>query len=78
MTGDYVGGHPEMPLHPYEATDDGTCAACDRFIVTSERHTPTVGRDALIGRVSCAACDWTDEHHETFMEHIARLAKETP
>lgn len=29
-SGPYVGGHPEMPLHVYEPTDGGTCAACDR------------------------------------------------
>lgn len=30
MSGRYVGGHPEMPLHPYEPTGEGTCAACIR------------------------------------------------
>jgi hypothetical protein len=26
----YVGGHPDMPLHPFEDVGDGTCAACIR------------------------------------------------
>ena len=62
MTDPYVGGHPEMPLHPYQPNGDGQCWNCIRaareLIEDLPKHPHT-----------CGTCAWEGPSKVAYYRH---------